>query len=246
MAWRCAFLAVFAMFAYAVPAGAQQLTFERYAAQCNNDNGAYSPDVSINACTQIIRSDFAIGHALAATYNSRAIRYLQKRDDDHALADFSQAIHYSPHYAQAFLNRASLYLLRRDFQHAIADYDAVVDILPDQQIGYAARCWARALWGQELDQARADCERALGYNSRSVESLNSRAMINLRENRWQDALSDYSTAAETDPTNARSLYGRGVAELRLGRTQDAQTDLAAAAQIDPRIERTYADYGVTP
>lgn len=246
MNWRCACLAVFATLMMAAPARAQMLTFQRYAAQCNNDNGAFTADESINACTQIIRSDFAIGHALAAAYNSRAIRYLQKREDDRALADFSQAIHYSPHYAQAFLNRASLYLLRRDFAHAIADYDSVIGILPNEQIGYTARCWARAFWGQELDQARADCERALGYNPRSVESLNSRAMIGLRENRWQDAFADYNTAAETDPTNARSLYGRGVAALRLGRTQDGQSDLAGAAQIDPHVAQTYADYGVTP
>jgi tetratricopeptide (TPR) repeat protein len=246
MAWRSIFVALLAALAFASPAQAQQLTFERYAAQCNDDGGAFTADESINACTQIIRSDFALGHALAAAYNSRAIRYLQKREDDHALSDFSQAIHYSPHYAQAFFNRASLYLLRRDFPHALADYDSVIGILPDQQIGYTARCWARALWGQELDRARVDCERALGYNPHSVESLNSRAMINLRENRWQDAFSDYNTAAETDPANARSIYGRGLAELRLGRTQEAQHDLAAAAEIDARVAQTFAEYGVTP
>lgn len=246
MSWRAILLTLIGWLALSAPASAQLLQFERYAAQCNDADGAYTADESINACTQIIRSDYAIGHALAATYNTRAIRYLQKHDDARALADFSAAIRYSPHYAQAFLNRAALYLVRRDYTRAIADYDEAIVILPDQPDPYSARCWARALEGRDLENARADCDRALGLNPHSQSALDTRGFLNLRQSRVAEAFSDYDAAVQFDPANAHALYGRGIAASRMGRVQDGQADLAAATQIDARIAQTYAAYGVTP
>lgn len=246
MAWRAILLTLLAWLALTSSASAQLLQFERYAAQCNDVDGAYTADESINACTQIIRSDYAVGHALAATYNTRAIRYLQKHDDARALSDFSAAIRYSPHYAQAFLNRAALYLVRRDYARAIADYDEAIVILPDHPDPYSARCWARALSGADFDRARADCDRALALNPHSQSAFDSRGFLNLRQSRVAEAFSDYDAAVQIDPSNAHARYGRGIAALRMGRVQDGQADLAAAAQTDARIAQTYAVYGVTP
>src|SRR5262245_20500242 len=126
-------------------ARAQTLLFQHFIAQCNNAEGEFSAEESISGCTGIIRSGLAIGHALAVAYHTRAMRYLALHQDDRALADFSAAVRYSPHYAQAYLNRAALHLLRRDYAAAISDYDRAVAVLPDSYLGYGARCWARAL-----------------------------------------------------------------------------------------------------
>lgn len=242
-----AFLFALCVVAFVPPARAQdRLLFESFVERCNNVDGEFTADQSIHGCTQIIRSDYVIGRALAATYNTRAMRHLQKRDDARALADFNQAIRYSPHYAQAYLNRAALHLVHRDYARAIADYDAVVAILPDQSIPYSARCWARALWGQELEVGRTDCDTALRLGPGDPQVLDSRGMINLREGRFEEAFNDYAAAVQGDPSRARHLYGRGIAALRLGRNEEGEADLAAAARIEGDIAQTYADYGVTP
>lgn len=227
-------------------ARAQVLLFERFIAQCNNDAGEFSAEESIRGCTGVIRSGLAIGRALAVAYNTRGIRYLALRQDDRALADFSAAVRYSPHYVQGYLNRAALYLVQSDYAAAIADYDRAVAILPDSYIGYGARCWARALWGEQLDVARADCDAALRLSPGQPSVLGSRGLIALREGRFEDAWSDYDAAAQSNPGEPRHLYGRGVAALRLSRTEEARADMADAAELSPDIAATFAAYGISP
>jgi tetratricopeptide (TPR) repeat protein len=244
---RVLWLVVLALLSAAPAARAQQdLMYERFISQCNDVGGHEEPRVAINACTQIIRSNMAIGHALAVAYNSRAMRYLDLRDDAHALADFSQAIRYSPHYAQAYINRAILHLARREFPEAAADYTEVIRIIPNNQIGYSARCWARALWGQELAQARADCDHALELSPHRSGALESRGLVDLREGRWQQAFEDYDDAVAGNSGNARALYGRGIAALRLGRAGDSAMDFRAASDLDPNVAHTFSGYGITP
>jgi tetratricopeptide (TPR) repeat protein len=225
-------------------ARAQDLMLERFIRQCNDVGQTEDPHVAINACTQIIRSNEAIGHALAVAYNSRAMRYLDLHDDANALADFSQAIRYSPHYAQAFVNRAILHLSRREYPAAVADYSSVIQILPDDQIGYSARCWARALWGEELEAARTDCDHALALSPHRAGALESRGLLNLRERRWQDAWNDYDDAVRENPANARVLYGRAIAASHLNRAADSADDIASALALDSDVAHIFSDYGV--
>ena len=227
-------------------ARAQALLIERFIEQCNNDAGEFSAEDSIRGCTAIIRSDLVIGRALAVAYNTRAMRYLALRQDDRALADFSAALRYSPHYVQAYLNRAALYLVRRDYPAAIADYDRAVAILPNSYLGYGARCWARALWGEGLDLARADCDAALRLSPGQPSVLGSRGLVGLRDGRFEDAWSDYDAAAQSNPGEARYLYGRGVAAQRLGRTDQARADIAEATELSPDVAATFAAYGISP
>jgi tetratricopeptide (TPR) repeat protein len=245
MAWRGA-LVIVCLMMVAPSAQAQRLLLQSIVNRCNNVRGEFTADQSIDACTQIIRSDGVIGHALAATYNTRAMRYLQKHDDARALADFSEAIRYSPRYAKAFLNRAALHMVQHDYAPAIADYDAAVAILPNIPLVYVARCWARALSGQDLELGRADCDFALHANPHNPQALDSRGMVDLREGRFSDALNDYDAAAQLDASSARHRYGRGIAALRLGRAEEGQADLSAAVQLDPNIAQTYAQYGMAP
>ena len=243
--WIAATLAFLAL--AAAEARAQHLLlYERLIAQCNNDAGEFSAEESIRGCTAIIRSDLVIGRALAVAYNTRAMRYLALRQDERALADFSAALRYSPHYVQAFLNRAALYLVRRDYPAAIADYDRAVAILPDSYLGYGARCWARTLWGEGLDLARADCDAALRLSPGQPSVLASRGLLGLRQGRFADAWSDYDAAAQSNPGEARYLYGRGVAALRLGRTEEARADIADATALFGGVAAAFAAYGISP
>lgn len=108
------------------------------------------------------------------------------------------------------------------------------------------RCWARALAGVDLVAARADCDAGLRLRPGVASVLDSRAMVGLKQNRFQDAWNDYDAAARTDPGSAHYLYGRGIAALRLGRTTEGQADLARATRLDANIAQTYAGYGITP
>ncbi|MBI3437445.1 MAG: tetratricopeptide repeat protein [Proteobacteria bacterium] len=227
-------------------ASAQMLMVNRFIRQCNDVDHSTPPQDAIYACTQLIRYNLAIGHALAVLYNSRALHHIDLHQDEEALSDFTRAIFYSPRYAQAYINRALLQMVHRRFPDAVADYGQVISIIPNNQIGYSARCWARALWGQELDLARADCETALRLSPHRLGALEGVGLINLREARYADAYAAYDEAVAANAGNARVRYGRGIAARRLGRAADASADFAAATEIDPQVPQTFAGYGITP
>jgi len=65
-------------------------------ARCLNENGAYSFDVAIAACTAVINSGKETQATLAIAYSNRAYAYDSKGDKDRAIADYSNAIHLKP------------------------------------------------------------------------------------------------------------------------------------------------------
>ncbi|MGQ0531728.1 MAG: tetratricopeptide repeat protein [Caulobacteraceae bacterium] len=132
-----------------------------------------------------------------------------------------------------------------DYPAAIAAYDRAIAANPSAE-AYNSRCWARAVWGQELDLALEDCNASLQLAPDSRYTLDSRALVRLRMGDFEGAVADYDEALRIDPAYAHALYGRGIAKLRLGRTEESQADLSAALAIDPSLEQIFASYGVTP
>ena len=100
---------------------------------------------------------------------------------------------------------------------------------------FLARCRARALWGQGLDQALADCNEAMRLMPGATEYLQTRGLIYLRQGKLDAAITDFDAALKLQPKDAWSLYGRSLAERGKGETDKAATDLATATALDPRL-----------
>lgn len=83
-------------------------------------------------------------------------------------------------------------------------------------------------------------------SSGSYGMRDSRGLVYLRLERWDDAIQDYDTALRTSPSMATSLYGRGIAELRLGEQAQGQADLAAAEKVDKGVAKRFTDMGFPP
>ncbi len=67
----------------------------------------------------------------------------------------------------------------------------------------------------------------------------SRACKLLRQQRYEDAIEQFTIVLETDPTNSSALINRGVAHTRLGRHDRAIADYTAAIGLEPG---TYVPY----
>ncbi|HEY2036704.1 MAG TPA: aspartyl protease family protein, partial [Steroidobacteraceae bacterium] len=136
--------------------------------------------------------------------------------------------------------------------------------LPD---ALGSRCWSRAAANVELDQALADCDRAVRAQLAVSHSafwrlthrnapgpswlMSNRSLVYLRLGDLDKAIADDDTAlAQTDPgesgPRASSLYLRGLAELRKGLASQGQADLAAARKLQPAIDERYASMGLKP
>jgi tetratricopeptide (TPR) repeat protein len=198
-------------------------------------------------------AEFTIGIRQRSTYKpdmislyvGRARAYVQTRQYALAADDLTQLIGLEPDHRDLLHSRASAYDLSGQFERARADTDAIAKAEPDSAWGQNMVCWTRAELGQELDIARSACDAAIRLGGARPGFLNSRGLLNLKQQRNQDAWADYDVAVRANDKDANSLYGRGIAALRLGRTAEGQSDIATALAQNPKIAEIYAGYGIT-
>jgi tetratricopeptide (TPR) repeat protein len=87
--------------------------------------------------------------------------------------------------------------------------------------------------GDRLDIATRHFEAALRCKPNAVESLTGRAMLRVRQTRYDDALVDLDRALELAPTYPQARLQRGIARSRLGRWVDAIADLDPFLAANP-------------
>jgi tetratricopeptide (TPR) repeat protein/predicted aspartyl protease len=172
-----------------------------------------------------------------------------KRDASGALADLDAVDRLAPKVSDVRLTLAMLYASLDHPAQVITQTNLwipVHDQDPRVVRAYNGRCWARALLGQELDQALHDCNAGLRLSPRSPDILDSRGLVNLRRNQFDKAIADYDEALKINPKIAWSLYGRGIAELRKGMTAKGEADMAAAKALAPQLPEFAHRMGVSP
>jgi tetratricopeptide (TPR) repeat protein/predicted aspartyl protease len=176
----------------------------------------------------------------------RGVLRLGKGDEAGAGADFDAALKADPDKWGAV---AYAYVDADKFAEAVARYDAWITANPksvEMPLALNNRCWARGLWGKQLDQAEADCDAALRLSPGDGSILDSRGLVRLRRGELDKAIADYDAALRAANGNGWSLYGRGLAELRKGLTAKGEADLAAAAKADPHLAEHARKLSITP
>ena len=171
---------------------------------------------------------------------------LASKDETDAAADFDAAMKVDPGVA-ASVGRA--YVRAGLYEAAVGDFDRWIAAHPrneDAAGALAARCRARAMWGQQLDKALGDCNQSLGYRPGDAETYASRGLVKLRLGQLDAAIGDFNTAVHIQPAASWALYGRGIAELRKGDKPKGDADMAAATAITPGLAEQAAKVGIAP
>ncbi|MGH3426030.1 MAG: tetratricopeptide repeat protein [Mycobacteriales bacterium] len=179
-----------------------------------------------------------------AAFLGRAITHAKMGEFDAAVADATQAIAMNPNDAAAYFERAFVYASRADYADAIADEGQVIRIHPDDARAYDNRCFYRAIVGEALDQALADCEQALALMPRDATVLGALGFTYLRLGKADQALGAFGAALQLDPGRAFFLFGRGLAEQRGGDVVGGILDMSEAAAVQADIAEVYARYGL--
>jgi tetratricopeptide (TPR) repeat protein len=184
----------------------------------------------------------------AEAFHRRGRAHYQQSEHQLAISDLTEALRLNPQLAEAYDQRGEVYTYGlRDYERAAVDYDRAVELAPDVQEFRNDACWLRAAYlNREYDRARADCDVAVQLSNNAANTHDSRGLVGLKQERFQDAWNDYDAAARAVPASAHYLFGRGVAALRLGRSVEGQADIAAALALDANIAQSYAGYGVSP
>lgn len=157
---------------------------------------------------------------------------------DGARADLASLSHAVAAPSNLRLQISAMYDRLGDTDAAIAQLDQWIPAHPDDSRMPEAlndRCWARATTGQDLDQAIADCDRALKLRPHTASYLDSRGLARLRKGDADKALADFDAALALNPRLALSLYGRGLIEANKGEKAKGDADMAAAIALEPKI-----------
>ena len=179
----------------------------------------------------------------------RAQRKLSKKDEAGALADLDAVDKAAAPQADIRMALGRLYQADGQLPAAIKQYGLWIDSHNEDialAAAYTLRCWARALSGQDLDQALSDCNRSLHRASDNPGTLASRGLVYLRLGKFDRAISDYSAALKQRPKNAWALYGRGLAESQEKKTAAADADFGAAKALAPHIAEQFTKRGIAP
>jgi tetratricopeptide (TPR) repeat protein len=103
-------------------------------------------------------------------------------------------------------------------------------------------CWTKALANVALDRAMEECDRSLAKEERSA-TRDSRAMVLLRQARFDDAIAEFGVALKNGEM-AAPLYGRALAYARKGDKAKSDADAERASKLSPGIARIYSHYGL--
>lgn len=134
-------------------------------------------------------------------------------------------------------------MARRDYAAAATAYDDML-LYTQEGSAYNSACWARAVWGRDLETGLYYCNTSLQIEEGNRFTLDSRALIHLKMGDLDAALADYNAAIAAEPNYAHALYGRGVVKLWMGQTAEGEADIAAAQSLEPSVAEAFSQYGV--
>jgi len=115
---------------------------------------------------------------------------------------------------------------------------------PDNTGTSNALCWHAGIWSMNLAEAEPLCERAVKDSGASAATVDSRALVNYRLGRRQEALADLNAALSKEPAQAASLFLRGLIRTEDGEQEAGRLDLLHARRLDPSIDERYAGFGL--
>ncbi len=164
---------------------------------------------------------------------------------DAAIADLDEVRRMDPLDQSAIYVEARILLQAGRGPEAIALYDIAVD--HDRNANSLNnRCWMRALANVELPKAEADCAEAIKLAPKQASYWDSYAVVALRADRLDDAMTRYGQALTLNPKLAPALYGRGLTKLRKGDTAGGNQDIAAARALSPKVGEELDAAGIAP
>ena len=133
--------------------------------------------------------DLATKPTDAAGFSHRGMVFMNRRDYDHAIADFSAAAALQPDDAKHRYNTGAARYAKRDDDGALTDFNEALRLNPKDGLAYAARAELLLAKGKGRD-AWGDFDAAVKVAPNDLNLLERRARAYERAGRYSDALRD--------------------------------------------------------
>ena len=188
----------------------------------------------------------AINPASSQAAAQTAAIYVKQQRFDEALAAIEAALPLQKDRTDLLLEKSEILARSGKGQDAIAVMNKANQDKPGNSALLNGRCWTRALANLELEAALKDCTKAIELTESPSGIYDSRGLVYLRMQRYDDAIADLDAALRISPGISNSLFVRGVARSFTGATAQSKRDIADALLLNPDIEEEYARIGVKP
>lgn len=170
-----------------------------------------------------------------AHYNVGLLALRQGRYPE-ARASFQQALSLDPSYGKAYRALGTLEIESGNQQAGVAAFQRAAAINPRDPTTYAefGHLAQRAGHAALAEQA---FQEALRHAPNRVDVRNALGMLYLDQQRWEEALTQFTMASHSDPTSIEAAYNRAVALFRLGRFAEARVVIATVLTRIPPGEQ---------
>ena len=169
----------------------------------------------------------------ANAYFDSGLAFLNKKQYDEAIGDFSEAIRVDPTYTLAYFNRGLAYDNKGNYDKAVSDYTEAIRLNPNDSSILSDR--GDAYHSQNrLDEAVCDYTDAIRLNPNNANAYVNRGIAYSDQGKLDAAISDFTDAIRLDPNNADAYKNRGSTYLRAGDNDKAYADFATVGRLKSR------------
>jgi tetratricopeptide (TPR) repeat protein len=171
-----------------------------------------------------------LGQNTAEYHGLMGKAFLNREENDKALAELQQAAQSDPNLPFVHFNLGLVYLARLDFDRAKEQFEKDIALEPDVAFNYD-RLGLVYIYQQQDAKAAENFREALRRDSHLSSSYFGLARVYQREKKFDQALTAIDSAIKIDGDNPNYHNLKGQILLRLGRTHDGQAELTAATRI---------------
>jgi tetratricopeptide (TPR) repeat protein len=172
------------------------------------------------------------------TYNNLGALYLDSKNYNGAIFNFTQALAFRPNYFMALMNRGIAYSRMGDMISALADFSKAEKISVTEPLLFLNRGLAYYEMGQ-YESAVSDFSRVLDLDPDNARAYLERARALIKLQYPADAYSDLETAVALKPSYALAYYYLGDLTFRRGEKEQALAFLVRSKELASKYVPTY-------
>jgi tetratricopeptide (TPR) repeat protein len=170
---------------------------------------------------------------MLATYYRRGTVYVINKENDKAIADYTQVIKLDPNDMPGYYAiRGALYDRKHEFDKAISDYTQAIKLGYNYAAYFHARGFMYAMKGNDA-QALTDYTQAIKLDPNDSSSYFARGKVYLNQQNPEKALAEFTLAIKLGMNDAFSYLCRGTAYLDMRNFDKAIEDFTQSIKLDP-------------
>jgi tetratricopeptide (TPR) repeat protein len=178
----------------------------------------------------------------ARAYKYRGLAYMQAKEYDLALSDFSKVLQLEPNNAEPYNNRGVIYMERKKYAQAMSDFNQSIRINPNGAEAYNNR---GLIFFEQKDYSKAisDFKKALSVDKNSPEAYYNLGRAYIYTGRNQEAIQLFEELLKMDPRSSEGYNNIAIIYGSMGAHEKVIELCQKAIRFNPKYSTAYMNLG---